>query len=283
MATGGICGSLFSLYLAYKYTIFNVEAGHRAIKFNKFKGILPTVHKEGWHFMIPWVERPIIYDVRTHPQIFKSQTGSKDLQFVDLTVRVLYRPDANKLPHIYRFIGRDFDERVLPSIVNEVLRGTIAQYNATQLLTQREQVSFIIRKTLEERAKIFSIVLDDVSITHLAFSDEFTRAIEMKQIAQQDAEKAKFIVMQAEQEKKSNIIRAQGEATAAALYGKSLAQNPAFIELRRIEASQIIADTLAQSRNKIFLESDSLMMNLTGSFTENLEKKVQGRSTPIEQ
>ena len=95
-ATGGIVGSLMSLYLGYKYTIFNVEAGHRAIKFNKLKGILPTVHKEGWHLMLPWVERPIIYDVRTHPQIFKSQTGSKDLQFVDLTVRVLYRPDALK-------------------------------------------------------------------------------------------------------------------------------------------------------------------------------------------
>ena len=71
---------------------------------------------------------------------------------------------------------------MLPSIVNEVLRGTIAQYNATQLLTQREQVSFIIRKTLEERARMFSIVLYDVSIAHLAFSDEFTRAIEKKQI-----------------------------------------------------------------------------------------------------
>lgn len=282
-ATGGIAGSLLSLYLGYKYTIFNVEAGHRAIKFNKLKGILPTVYKEGWHLMLPWLERPIIYDVRTHPQIFKSQTGSKDLQFVDLTVRVLYRPDAFKLPEIYRFIGRDYDERVLPSIVNEVLRSTIAQYNATQLLTQREQVSFLIRKTLEERASRFSIILDDVSITHLQFSDEFSNAIEMKQIAQQDAEKAKFVVMQAEQEKKSNIIKAQGEARAAELYGESLAQNPAFIDLRRIEASKDIADVIGRSRNKVFLESDSLMMNLTGAFNENLEKQqISNKPEPKE-
>mmetsp|Transcript_20025 Transcript_20025/g.17701 ORF Transcript_20025/g.17701 Transcript_20025/m.17701 type:complete len:294 (+) Transcript_20025:33-914(+) len=272
LATGGIFGAFLTIYTGYKYTIFNVEAGHRAIKFSKLKGILPTVHREGWHLMVPWVERPIIYDCRTHPQIFKSQTGSRDLQFVDLTVRVLYRPDAALLPSLYRFIGRDYDERVLPSIVNEVLRSIIAQYNATQLLTQREQVSFLIRQTLEERAKRFSIILDDVSITHLGFSPEFSKAIEMKQIAQQDAEKAKFVVMQAEQEKKSNIIKAQGEAAAAALYGKSLAGNPAFIELRRIEASKDIADILGKSRNRLFLESDSLMMNLTGTFNENLEK-----------
>jgi prohibitin 2 len=272
MATSGIFGTLASLYMGYKYTVFSVDAGHRAIKFNKLKGILPHVYKEGWHIMWPWLERPIIYDVRTHPQIFKSQTGSKDLQFVDLTVRVLYRPDAAALAQLYRFIGRDYDERVLPSIVNEVLRSVIAQYNATQLLTQREQVSFLIRRTLEERAKRFSIILDDVSITHLEFSPEFARAIEMKQIAQQDAEKAKFVVMQAQQEKKSNIIKAQGEASAAALYGKSLQANPAFIELRRIEASKDIADILARSRNRIFLEADTLMLNLTGSFNSNLEK-----------
>lgn len=272
MATGGIAGALSTLFLGYKYSVFHVETGHRAIKFNKLHGVLPTVYKEGIHLMWPWLERPIIYDCRTHPQIFKSQTGSRDLQFVDLTVRVLYRPDATLLPTLYRFIGRDYDERVLPSIVNEVLRSIIAQYNATQLLTQREQVSFLIRKTLEERAKRFSIILDDVSITHLAFSEEFSKAIEMKQIAQQDAEKAKFLVMQAEQEKKSNIIRAQGEAASAALYGDSLKQNPAFIELRRIEASKDIADILARSRNKIFLEADTLMMNITGAFNENLER-----------
>lgn len=272
LLTGGIFGSLLACYVGYKYTVFSVEAGHRAIKFNKVKGILPTIYKEGWHIMWPWLEKPIIYDVRTHPQIFKSQTGSKDLQFVDLTVRVLYRPDGANLPALYRFIGRNYDERVLPSIVNEVLRSVIAQYNATQLLTQREQVSFLIRRTLEDRAKKFSIILDDISITHLGFSDEFSKAIEMKQIAQQDAEKAKFVVQQAEQEKKSNIIKAQGEAAAAALYGESLTHNPAFIELRRIEASKDIADILARSRNRIFLESDTLMLNLTGAFNSNLER-----------
>jgi len=278
LTAGGIFGGIGALFMGYKYTIFSVEAGHRAIKFNKLKGILPAIHKEGWHIMWPWLERPIIYDVRTHPQIFKSQTGSRDLQFVDLTVRVLYRPDANNLPTLYRFIGRDYDERVLPSIVNEVLRSVIAQYNATQLLTQREQVSFLIRRTLEDRAKRFSIILDDVSITHLGFSDEFSKAIELKQIAQQDAEKAKFVVMQAMQEKKSNIIKAQGEAAAAALYGQSLKQNPAFIELRRIEASKDIADILARSRNRIFLEADTLMLNLTGTFNANLEKTASPKN-----
>ena len=70
---------------------------------------------------------------------------------------------------------------------------------------------------LAKRAAEFNIILEDVSITHLMFSKEFTTAIESKQVAQQDAERQKFVVLKAEQEKKAAIIRAEGEGEAADL------------------------------------------------------------------
>ena len=93
-------------------------------------------------------------------------------------MRVLYRPDEANLQTIYRNLGKNYDERVLPSVVNEVLKSVVAQYNAQALLTQREMISSKIRMTLDNRLRHFNILLDDVSIVQLTFGQEFTRAIE---------------------------------------------------------------------------------------------------------
>ncbi|GAB4839933.1 Prohibitin-1, subunit of the prohibitin complex (Phb1p-Phb2p) [Ancistrocladus abbreviatus] len=125
-----------------------------------------------------------------------------------------------------------------------------------------QNVSREIRKILTDRAANFNIALDGVSITTLTFGKKFTAAIEAKQVAAQEAERAKFVVEEAEQDKKSAIIRAQGDATSAQLIGQAIANNPAFITLRRIEASREIALTISNSANKVWLNSDDLLLNL---------------------
>ncbi|KAK9092749.1 hypothetical protein Syun_027660 [Stephania yunnanensis] len=138
---------------------------------------------------------------------------------VKIGLRVLTRPLPDQLRTIYRTLGEKYNERVLPSIIHETLKVVVAQYNAIQLITQREAVSREIRRVLTTRAAQFNIVLDDMSITGLTFGKEFTAAIEAKQIAAQEAERAKYVVEKAEQDKKSAIIRAQGEAKSAKLIG----------------------------------------------------------------
>jgi len=234
--------------------LFNVDGGHRAVIFDRFTGVKHYVVGEGTHFLIPWVQRPIIYDVRCQPRNVPVVTGSKDLQNVNITLRILFRPVMETLPKLYSTLGIDYDERVLPSITTEVLKAVVAEFDASEMITQRELVSQRVSEDLVERAAQFGLILDDISITHLTFGKEFTHAVELKQVAQQEAERARFLVEKAEQQKKAAIIAAEGDSQAAALLAKAFGDaGEALVELRRLEAAEDIALQLSRSRNVQYL------------------------------
>ncbi|XP_032473439.1 prohibitin isoform X2 [Phocoena sinus] len=205
--------------------LYNVDAGHRAVIFDRFRGVQDIVVGEGTHFLIPWVQKPIIFDCRSRPRNVPVITGSKDLQNVNITLRILFRPVASQLPRIFTSIGEDYDERVLPSITTEILKSVV---------------------------------------THLTFGKEFTEAVEAKQVAQQEAERARFVVEKAEQQKKAAIISAEGDSKAAELIANSLTTaGDGLIELRKLEAAEDIAYQLSRSRNITYLPTgQSVLLQL---------------------
>jgi len=235
--------------------------------FDRLGGVLQKTYSEGTHFMVPILQRPIVMDVRTQPRTINTETGTKDLQNVELSLRVLSRPSVPHLPQLYQTLGVDYAERVLPSLTNEVLKQVVALYDADQLLTLRDKVSQALRDALTARCREFHIELDDVSITHLSFSKDFSKAIEDKQVAEQMAERAKFIVQKAEQDKIAQITRAEGDAEAAQLVSDAIGKfGTGLIEVRRIETALQIADSLSKTPNVTYLPANATpLLALQGS------------------
>ncbi len=92
------------------------------------------------------------------------------------------------------------------------------------------------------------------SQTHLTFGKEFTQAVELKQVAQQEAERARFLVEKAEQQKRAAVVSAEGDSQAAKLLAVAFGEaGEGLVELRRIEAAEDIAYQLSKSRNVVYL------------------------------
>uniref|UniRef100_A0A2K6BN73 Prohibitin n=1 Tax=Macaca nemestrina TaxID=9545 RepID=A0A2K6BN73_MACNE len=201
--------------------LYNVDAGHRVVISDGAHGVQDIVEGEGTHFLIPWN--------------------------VNIILRILFRPIASQLPGIFTSIGEDYDEPVLLSITTNILKSVVACFDAGDLITQRELVS----DDLTEQAATFGLILDDVSLTYLTFGKEFTEAVEAKQVAQQEVERARFPVEKAEQQKKVAIISAEGDSKAAELIANSLAiAGNGLIEQ---EAAEDIAYQLSHSWNITYL------------------------------
>lgn len=175
-------------------SVFYVSAGENGILYNYLTKSFSTNFREGYHIRIPFITRPIIFETRTRFVEESSSTANKDLQKVNFTIRVLFRPDPKNLVSIFENLGLSYAEKLLNPIIKEISKAIIANYDAHSLLSQREKLSQDIKVALRERISKFNILIEEVTINNTSFSKEYEKAIEEKQIAQQKAERMKYKV-----------------------------------------------------------------------------------------
>lgn len=222
-----------------------VKAGDRGVIFNKFSGVDTSRNlAEGMHFIIPLVESVRTMTVQVQKNTFTTAASSKDLQQVNTEVVINFHLDPDNVARLYQDVGEDYISKLIEPSVQESIKAVTAEYNATDLIAKRPLVKKQAQDVVSERLSKYHILVNDFSITDFKFSGEFEKAIEAKQVAEQEAlqksyelQKAKkdaeIAITQAEAKKTSTIALAQGDAESQRLLRQTL--TPELIELRRIE------------------------------------------------
>lgn len=146
---------------------------------------------EGFHFKNP-LDTATSYDIKVLKEETDAAAASKDLQDVRSTLVINYRLEAGKVSEIHKTIGIYYKEKLIDPAVQEVFKGATAKFDATQLITDRQTVKADAYNELVSRLGRYGIIVQDLSITNFSFSPEFANAIESKQVAAQEAERAKF-------------------------------------------------------------------------------------------
>ena len=244
------------LFLLFLNPTFIVSPGERAIVQNRFLGMKKEIYGEGIHFKTPVLDRVFYYTIRKQRyEIPETEAASKDLQSVFVKLTFLYNPIPNKLVEIKRTLGQEpyYVDEVFPSIPVSIIKSVIATHTAQEIISHRKEVILEIKEQLESKMQAYHIVIQEVALSDIRFSEEFSAAIEKKQIAEQDLEASK-------KQAQAAIERARGEAESARIINEASQESPAFIELRRIEAQKDIAKTLAKSNNITYLPAKTIMM-----------------------
>ncbi|WP_208095816.1 prohibitin family protein [Paenarthrobacter sp. MSM-2-10-13] len=169
---------------------------------------------EGFAWIAPWgVDEVSVYDVKIQKEEVPSTAATKDLQDVNGTVVVNYEVKRGEVSTIHKTIGVDFKDKLITPAINEVFKSAAAKFNAGELITNRAELKSDVTKQLRDRLNKYGISINDVSITNFKFSEAFTQAIEQKQVAEQEAQRAQFNLERASID--SQAQKAQSETLSA--------------------------------------------------------------------
>jgi regulator of protease activity HflC (stomatin/prohibitin superfamily) len=179
---------------------------------------------EGIHFKPPLVSAVDVYDVTVQKFEVPAQSSTKDLQELSASFAINFRLDPIQVVQIRREQGtlQNVVSKVIAPQTQEAFKVAAAKRTIEEAVTKRIELKSDFDEALDQRLKKYGIIVLDTSVIDLAFSTEFAKAVEEKQIAEQRSRRAIYIAQEAEQQAKADVNRAQGRAEAQRLLAETL-------------------------------------------------------------
>jgi regulator of protease activity HflC (stomatin/prohibitin superfamily) len=210
--TIGILLVLFIIFIFAWSCFVIVPAGHRGVVL-WWGSVEKRIMGEGLNFKVPMAEGVIKVDVKVQPHPFKEiDAASKEYQMVKLTGMMNFHIDPSYVNDLYQKVGLDFADKVIDPAFNDFVKEVVPIYQITEILPKREEIRKRAMTKLGDNLARYHIIVDDIYFANIRFSPEYERAVEAKQVAQQQVETQRQVLAQREIEAQQKVATAKGEA-----------------------------------------------------------------------
>ena len=242
-----------------------VPVGHALVIFNTVTKSF-RLSLQGVTFVWPLVSQTAEYDLRRLEYTMSSTAGEgrkaaqddslwsptqEGLQVgIDLTL--WHHLDPARVIQIHQKIGLDYEEKILRPAVRSVIRLVISEYPVMDVYSsKRALIQDEINAKIKALVEKDGFIVDEVVLRDVRFTDQFTKAIEAKQIAQQSAEQMKYVLEKEQREAERKVIEAQGRAKAIETINDALRQNPNYIRYLYVDKLSDKISVIVSDQNTI--------------------------------
>jgi len=240
----GVIVVLVIIFLSLWGLFVIVPAGHRGVVL-WWGSVEKRVMGEGLNFKVPFVENVIKVDVRVQPHPFKEiDASSREYQMVKMSGMMNFHIDPLDVNDLYQKVGLDFAEKVIDPAFNDFVKEVVPVYPITEILPKREEIRKKAMAKLGDNLSRYHIIVDDIYFSNISFSPEYVKAIEAKQVAQQQVETQRQVLAQREIEAQQKVATAKGEAESILVVAQGQAKanealsssiSPILVQYKTIE------------------------------------------------
>lgn len=238
---------IFLALVIFRSTVIFVPPGAVGVVYDRGRGVLPGVIREGLGFAIPLWQHVELFDTRLQEYTMSVvpdegamrrddslDAPTSDGQQVKVDATVLFKIDADKAPDIWRTIGVDYVDKLIRPFSRSQIRMIISRYSAPAIYSEkRQEAEDTMTKEIAQLLSSKNIIIDKVLLRAVYFTPEYSKAIEQKVIAQQRVQQAEYEVKEATQRAQAKIAEAKGLAEAQLLQKQTLTQE--FLQLEAIK------------------------------------------------
>jgi prohibitin 1 len=220
---GGTIGGIIMI-IGFSAPFVEVPAGNVGVVTN-FGQVQTVTLEPGLHVVVPILQHVTNVDTRVQPHEFKQiDAASKELQTVKLTGVMNYHIDGQFASDLFQRVGIDFAAKIIDPAFNDFIKTVVPDYSVNDILAKRDEIRSLAKAQLAANLSQYHIIVDDIYIANIAFSDAFQQAIEAKQVAQQQVQTEQQILAQKQIQAQQAVAQAQGQADSTVALAKGQAE-----------------------------------------------------------